>query len=118
MNMTKGLRFALYARVSTENQKEEGESLDTQIKMMREWVESIGGVASKEYKVQESATAGNDRPSLREMFTDASKGLFDAVMVVALDRLSRDPSGSPYIEKNLRDFQLRLFEKTSESNLR
>ena len=118
MNTTKGLRFALYARVSTENQKEEGESLDTQIKMMREWVNSIGGVVSKEYKFAESATAGNDRPSLREMFTHASKGMFDAVMVVALDRLSRDPSGSPYIEKNLRDFQLRLFEKTSESNLR
>lgn len=111
------LRFALYARVSTEGQEAHGESLDTQLKQMRSWVQSLGGVVVKEYRAQESAMPGADRPSLRMLFGDAKRGVFNAVMVVALDRFSRDPVQSGAIENNLRLFSLRFFEKERENDL-
>lgn len=117
MTSADSLRFAIYARVSTEAQEAGGESLSTQVKQMRRWVTSIGGTVAKEYQVQESAMPGQERPSLRRLFSDASMGLFDAVMVVALDRLSRDTGKNTVIETNLRTFGLRLFEKATESNL-
>lgn len=117
MTMEPKSRFALYARVSTEAQEADGESLEAQIKQMRVWVAALGGLVVKEYRAQESAMTGSERLSLSTLFGDASKGIFDAVMVVNLDRLSRDPGRSSAIENNFRLLSLRLFEKTTESVL-
>ena len=47
------LKVAIYARVSTDAQEDEGQSLTTQLEMMRSAVARIGGTVIKEYAVQE-----------------------------------------------------------------
>lgn len=112
------LQFALYARVSTESQEEEGQSLDVQLRMMRECVQKLGGQVVREYRVQESAMPGSDRPSLREMLKDATSGRFDAVMVCKMDRMARAIEVLTHVERSLQNFGIKLFEGSDLHNLR
>lgn len=112
------LRVALYARVSTEAQEDEGQSLSTQVAMMSESVARIGATVAEVYQIQESAMPGSDRPSLTQMLKDASLGRFDAVMVCKMDRLSRSIEVLTHVENSLRAFGLQLFEGQDEHNLR
>lgn len=112
------LRIALYARVSTEAQEEEGQSLSTQIGMMRDAAHRIGAQVVEEYQIQESAMPGGERPSLTRMLKDAASGRFDAVMVCKVDRLSRAIDVLRHIENSLNQFGVALFEGVEEQNLR
>jgi len=112
------LRIALYARVSTESQEEEGQSLSTQIAMMHDAVTYLGASVTETYQVQESAMPGRDRPSLTRLLKDASTGRFDAVMVCKMDRLSRSIEVLTHLENSLRKFGILLFEGQDEHNLR
>ncbi len=112
------LRLALYARVSTEAQEEDGQSLTTQIEMMREAARRLGATVAAVYQVQESAMPGRERPSLTRMLRDAAAGSFDAVMVCKLDRLSRSVEVLTHVENSLRTFGIQLFEGRDEHNLR
>jgi DNA invertase Pin-like site-specific DNA recombinase len=121
--LNRGLRFAIYARVSTESQEEEGQSLDTQVKMMVDHVRHLGGTVAKTYRVQESAMPKEgeisiSRPSINELFRDVTRHAFDAVMVCKLDRLSRSIETLKYIERNLVDLGILLFEGAEQHNLR
>jgi DNA invertase Pin-like site-specific DNA recombinase len=113
-----GLRFAIYARVSTEAQEDEGQSLSTQVSMMRDVILRMGAVVAEVYQVQESAMPDRDRPSLTRLLKDAAAGHFDAVIVCKMDRLSRSIAVLTHVEKNLRDFGIQLFEGEEEHNLR
>jgi DNA invertase Pin-like site-specific DNA recombinase len=112
------LNFAIYARVSSESQEEDGQSLETQIDMMRENVQRLGGALTKVYRIQESAMPGSERPSLTLLFGDAAKGLFDAVMVCKLDRLSRSIESLKKVERIFGDLCVLLFEGTEQHNLK
>jgi DNA invertase Pin-like site-specific DNA recombinase len=112
------LRFAIYARVSTEAQEDQGQSLATQESMMREHVARMGGTVAHVYRVQESAMPGEERTSLSQLLSDAAKGSCDAVMVCKLDRLARDIQVFTHVENHLRDFGILLFEGAEEHNLR
>ena len=113
-----GLNFAIYARVSTESQEEDGQSLDTQLKMMQDNVQRLGGKVTKPYPIQESAMPGEKRDSITSLLRDAANGCFDAVMVCKLDRLSRSIEVLKYIERNLLNFGILLFEGSEQHNLR
>jgi site-specific DNA recombinase len=112
------LKVAIYARVSTEAQEDEGQSLTTQLEMMRSAVARIGGTVIKEYAVQESAMPGGERPSLTAMLREAAQGLFDAVMVCKVDRLSRSIDVLRHVEASLSTFGVALFEGSEQQNLR
>lgn len=112
------LRIALYARVSTESQEEEGQSLSTQVDMMTTAARSMGCTVVEVYQVQESAMPGSSRPSLTRMLKDASTGKFDAVMVCKMDRLARAIDVLTHVENSLRAFGIQLFEGKDEHNLR
>ena len=87
---TKGLRFAIFARVSTADQLT-GHSLDVQQKTAREYVGRVGGVVTQVYAGQESARkAQEDRVVLTRLLAGAEQGLFDAVVFQETSRLSRD----------------------------
>jgi len=112
------LRIALYARVSTEAQEDEGQSLSTQVAMMTEAVARLGATVAEVYQIQESAMPDKERPSLTSMLKDASLGRFDAVMVCKMDRLSRSIAVWNHVENSLRQFGILLFEGQDEHNLR
>lgn len=115
---TSELRIALYARVSTEAQEEDGQSLQTQIAMMRDAAKRIGATVVREYQVQESAMPCGERPSLTRLLKEAASGCFEAVMVCKVDRLARAIEVLRHIEGKLDKFGIALFEGVEQQNLR
>jgi DNA invertase Pin-like site-specific DNA recombinase len=80
------MRTALYARVSTDNGKQDTEN---QLQELRDFCHRSGWEITAEYV--DHATGGNsNRPAFQRMFEDASKRKFDVVLFWALDRLSRE----------------------------
>ena len=76
------LRFAPIIRVSTENQKQKGESINVQTEQITHYVEQLGGTIPDHcwrYKGQEDAPVDEERRLLDRMLEDSGKKIFDAV---------------------------------------
>lgn len=110
-------KIALYARVSTEAQEDEGQSLGTQVALMKDAAARLGAQVVEVYQVQESAMPGCPRPSLTRLMKDAAAGKFDAVMVCKLDRLARAIDVLTHVENQLRQFGIDLYEGADKHNL-
>lgn len=83
-------RVALYARVSTVEQAEEGYSIDEQLNLLKEWCDRHGHIIHKEY-VDRGISGKNikGRPAIQQLLYDASQDAFDIVLVWKMNRLSR-----------------------------
>jgi len=80
---------AVYARVSTREQKKHGTSLDTQVEAMQAWAAQRG--FETPYVLTEDWTGTQlDRPRLDEAKELARQGKIDALLVYSWDRLARD----------------------------
>ena len=87
--LDKDRKCALYVRVSTPNQAEEGESLDEQIQKLEGY---CSFKSWKNYAVyREEGFSGKDlkRPSFQRMIADIQRGKINTVIVKKIDRLSR-----------------------------
>ena len=83
------LRVALYVRVSSQEQADEGYSIGEQTERLKKYAEAMGWEIYKIY-VDPGYSGGNmDRPGLDEMIKDVEAGKIDTVVVYKLDRLSR-----------------------------
>src|SRR4051812_16579644 len=80
---------AIYARVSTTGQAEDGTSLLTQTEACEAWAVRHGYVVVKKV-VEDKSGATLDRPGLDEIRDMAMRGEIDAVIIYKLDRLSRE----------------------------
>jgi len=93
-------RTALYARVSTEEQKE-GQTIDSQIAELerfsreRDW--EITGI----YKDEGWSGSVLARPELDRLRDDASKGLFKVALINDVDRLARDVTHLGIVKRDL-----------------
>jgi len=83
-----GLRVALYARVSTEDQAKEGFSLDAQRERLRAFCRAQNWTVTKEYV--EDGHSGRDvkRPAYQAMM--AEREGWDKVLVIKMDRIHRN----------------------------
>jgi site-specific DNA recombinase len=84
-------RAAIYVRVSTDKQEEEGESLETQEARCLERVIAEGHQIDTERHIYREAFTGTvlDRPVLNRIREDAANGEFDVLFFYAYDRLAR-----------------------------
>ena len=87
------MKFALYARVSTDDQATEGYSLNAQLDMLRAYVEdqNENGTQQTVYKeyVDDGYSGRNaKRPAYSEMMGDIKK--WDAIAVIKMDRIHRN----------------------------
>ena len=78
------MKVALYARVSTEDQSNEG-----QLIQLREWARRLGYEVYKEYTDHAISGTKTSRPAFDEMLTDMRRYKFAIIAVVKLDRLGR-----------------------------
>ena len=85
-------RAAIYSRVSTENQADDGVSLEMQRQRLAAYAFPKGWEVSKYYEDAGYTSSNMNRPALKEMLQDAERGMFDYVLVYKLDRLSRVPA--------------------------
>lgn len=90
-------KVAIYVRVSTTNQAEEGYSIDEQKAKLTSYCDI------KDWNIYEIYTDGGfsgsntERPALEKLIRDAERKLFDTVLVYKLDRLSRSQKDTLYL---------------------
>lgn len=86
--------YAVYIRVSTTMQAEEGDSIEAQLNLAREYVEEHGGILPEENIFIEPAVSARktkltDRTVLMECLNKAKQRAFDTLIVYRRDRLAR-----------------------------
>ena len=91
------IRVALYIRVSTQEQVNEGYSVGEQTKRLTKYAEAMGWEVYKIY-VDPGYSGGNtDRPGLNDMIKAVKAGELDKIVVYKLDRLSRSQLDTLYL---------------------
>jgi site-specific DNA recombinase len=73
MEVKMTLRVSLYARVSTEEQAEEGHSIEAQLRVMRELCERKGWKVVQEYIDDGFSARTLKRPRFQQFLIDSSK---------------------------------------------
>ena len=87
-------RAALYARFSSDNQREE--SIEAQLRAMREFCARNGVAIVEEFCDRARSATTDDRPEFLNMISTSREGHFDIVLVHKLDRFSRNRYDSAY----------------------
>jgi site-specific DNA recombinase len=82
-------RAALYARVSTDAQKQEG-TIKSQVLELKRQIAAAGHVLVKEYIDDGLSGTQLDRPGLDQMRKDIKTGVFEAIYFLDTDRIARD----------------------------
>ncbi len=83
------MKAAMYIRVSTEEQAQEGFSIEAQKKVLDAYA-VIKGYDDLEFYIDEGFSAKNlNRPQVRRLMEDCRQGKIQTVLVWRLDRLSR-----------------------------
>ena len=90
-------KAAIYIRVSTDAQREEGYSIDAQKEMLQAYCVSKG-IKESDYYIDGGFTGSNiDRPELQRLITDVKQKKISHVLVYKLDRLSRSQKDTLYL---------------------
>ena len=108
------MQVALYIRVSTPVQAEEGVSLDAQKKQLEAWAHSQGHIVITIYE-EPGETATNDRrPQFQRMISDAisPERPFDAIIVYTFSRFYRDEFEFSFYERKLKKHKVRIISIT------
>jgi len=78
------MNVAIYARVSTKEQK-----IENQLPQLREYCKNRGFEIYKEYIDEGQSGTNENRPAFNQLLEDARKARFNCVLVWKLDRFSR-----------------------------
>ena len=82
-------KVAIYIRVSTTSQVEEGYSIDEQKDKLKSYCQIKDWNVYKVYTDGGFSGSNTERPALEKLIKDAKNKKFDTVLVYKLDRLSR-----------------------------
>ncbi len=93
-------RAALYARFSSDNQREE--SIEAQLRAMHDYCKRNGVAIVEEYCDRARSATTDDRPEFLNMISNSKDGSFDVVVVHKLDRFSRIRYDSAYYKRELK----------------
>ncbi|MBI4706931.1 MAG: recombinase family protein [Candidatus Omnitrophica bacterium] len=85
------MRCGLYIRVSTDMQKEKGESLEVQLKRLKAYVDSKEDwIIAEIYKDAGISAKNTNRPEFSRMLEDIEQDKIDAILCTKLDRVFRN----------------------------
>ena len=101
----KKLKFALYARKSTEDKKKQVQSIADQKRIMKDRAKSLGVHIKQKaiFTEEKSAKAPGVRDEFNRMIADIEDGKYNAIICWKLDRLSRNPQESGLLQQLLQD---------------
>ena len=94
-------KVAIYVRVSTTNQAEEGYSIDEQKDKLSSYCDIKDWSVYKVYTDGGFSGSNTNRPALEKLIKDAKKRKFDTVLVYKLDRLSRSQKDTLYLIEDI-----------------
>lgn len=100
------VRAAIYARYSSENQREA--SIDDQIRICKERISREGWSLVQVFRDAAFSGASAFRPGYQALMEGGRDGAFDIVVAEALDRLSRDQEDIAGLFKRLRFAGIRV----------
>jgi site-specific DNA recombinase len=100
------MRAAIYARYSSDNQRDA--SIDDQARQCRQRIKTEGWSPTEVYSDRAISGASTLRPGYQKMLEDARNGVFDILVAEALDRLSRDQEDIAGLYKQLTFAGVRL----------
>lgn len=94
-------KVALYVRVSTTSQLEEGYSIEEQKAKLESYCDIKDWHIYKIYTDGGFSGSTTERPALEQLVQDAQSKLFDTVLVYKLDRLSRSQKDTLYLIEDI-----------------
>ena len=94
-------KVALYVRVSTTSQLEEGYSIEEQKAKLESYCDIKDWHVYKVYTDGGFSGSTTERPALERLIKDAQSKLFDTVLVYKLDRLSRSQKDTLYLIEDI-----------------
>ena len=94
-------KVALYVRVSTTSQLEEGYSIEEQKAKLESYCDIKDWHIYKVYTDGGFSGSTTERPALEQLIKDAKSKLFDTVLVYKLDRLSRSQKDTLYLIEDI-----------------
>ncbi|MBO4551916.1 MAG: recombinase family protein [Candidatus Methanomethylophilaceae archaeon] len=103
MQTERSMRAALYTRVSTEEQANEGFSLDAQMRRLEMYCEMEGWTVAGRYR--EEGHSGRDtrkRPEYQRMMDE--KDQWDVVLVLKMDRIHRNSKNFTHMMEDLQSW--------------
>lgn len=107
MNINKtNKRAALYARYSSDNQREE--SIEAQLSILHKFCAENGYTVVAEYCDRAKSATTSNRPEFLRMIDDSKNKEFDFVIVHKLDRFSRDRYDSAFFKRELKRNDVKL----------
>ena len=95
------MKAAIYIRVSTDAQFEEGYSVDAQKEQLTAYCVSKG-IKDQEYYIDGGWSGSNiERPEIERLISDVKDGKISCVIIYKLDRLSRSQKDTLYLIEDL-----------------
>ena len=91
------MKVAIYTRVSTIEQAEEGYSISEQQDKLKKYCDIKDWKVARVYTDPGFSGSNTNRPSLQQLISDCKNNMFDAVLVYKLDRLSRSQKDTLYL---------------------
>lgn len=83
------MKVAVYIRVSTQEQAQEGYSIEAQTSRLQAYCQAKDWTVVGNYTDAGYSGSNTNRPALQRLLGDVAAGLIDCVLVYKLDRLSR-----------------------------
>lgn len=101
---------AAYIRLSVEDNKKRGDSLETQKSILQSYIAVTPGLKLHNYYIDNGLTGTNyERPAFKKMLADAESGIINCIIVKDLSRFGRNAIDTGYyIEKYLPSLKVRF----------
>ena len=106
---TVALNAVIYARFSSDNQREE--SIEGQLRECKAFAEKNGYHIVGTYIDRALSARTDKRPDFQKMIKESSKGLFDTIIVWKLDRFARNRYDSAHYKHTLKKNNVRVIWK-------
>lgn len=108
-------KAALYVRVSTDAQREDGYSIEAQCEMLEAYCKSRQ-IRKYEFYIDGGFSGSSiERPEISRLISDVARGMIDQVIVYKLDRLSRSQKDTLYLIEDVFNPQSVAFVSLNEN---
>jgi site-specific DNA recombinase len=112
LTRSKGMKAAIYVRVSTDEQASDGYSIAAQIKALELYSINNNLIVHQVYADEGVSGQKEDRPQFQNMIRDAEKGLFNIILVHKFDRFARRVELSQKIKNRLKKANVNVISIT------
>lgn len=104
------MKAVIYARYSSDNQREE--SIEGQLRECTAYCKKNNITILRTYIDRAMSAKTDHRPDFQRMIKDSAKGLFDVIIVWKLDRFARNRYDSAHYKAQLRKYGVKVLSAT------